>query len=139
MEKAPKDLLNELLSLSNANLKLAEENLRLKIALAKWEKLKKELDKKGPNEISSEGAKQTAVEQFADSVLSYKSPTNLNGTDYIMIPVNKLEYLKEQAKKMEKEQIKDAFVNGFCNANDIEDKSLNADTIFYNTRYGGNR
>lgn len=31
MEKAPKDLLNELLSLSNANLKLAEENLRLKL------------------------------------------------------------------------------------------------------------
>ena len=45
----------------------------------------------------------------------------------------------EQAKEMEKEQIKDAFVNGFCNAQDTEDKSLNADTIFYRTRYGGNK
>ena len=84
-------------------------------------------------------SKKTAVEQFAAEVLKYKNPTNLNGTDYVMIPINKLEYLKEQAKEMEKEQIKDAFVNGFCNANDIEDKSLNADTIFYNTRYGDNK
>jgi predicted secreted protein len=45
----------------------------------------------------------------------------------------------EQAKEMEKGQIKDAFVNGFCNAHDTEDKSLNADTIFYRTRYGGNK
>lgn len=45
----------------------------------------------------------------------------------------------EQAKEMEKGQIKDAFVNGFCNANDKEDKSLNADEIFYRTRYGGNK
>jgi hypothetical protein len=43
----------------------------------------------------------------------------------------------EQAKQMEKGQIKDAFINGFCNANDTEDKSLNADEIFYRTRYGG--
>ena len=38
----------------------------------------------------------------------------------------------EQAKQMEKEQIKDAFVNGFCNDNE----SINADEIFYITRYG---
>jgi len=48
-------------------------------------------------------------------------------------------YLQEKAKEMEKGQIKDAFVNGFCNAHDTEDKSLNADTIFYRTRYGGNK
>ena len=47
--------------------------------------------------------KQTAVEWFSDNVLSYKNPTNINGTDYILIPINKVEYLKEQAKEMEKE------------------------------------
>ena len=47
--------------------------------------------------------KQTAVEWFSDNVLSYKNPTNINGTDYILIPINKVEYLKEQAKEMEKD------------------------------------
>ena len=69
--------------------------------------------------------KQTAVEWLAEHLCNEMN----------------FDYWKavEQAKKMEKEQIKDAFVNGFCNANDIEDKSLNADTIFYNTRYGGKK
>ena len=49
-------------------------------------------------------SEKTAVEQFADSVLSYKNPTNLNGTDYIMISINKVEYLKEKFKEVEKEQ-----------------------------------
>jgi len=47
--------------------------------------------------------KQTAVEWLADNVLSYKHPTNINGTDYILIPINKVEYLTGQAKEMEKE------------------------------------
>ena len=47
--------------------------------------------------------KQTAVEWLADNVLSYKNPTNINGTDYILIPINKVEYLRGQAKEMEKE------------------------------------
>jgi len=56
--------------------------------------------------------KQTAVEWIADNVLSYKHPTNINGTDYILIPINKVEYLKEQAKEMEKEQMRLADKNG---------------------------
>ena len=47
--------------------------------------------------------KKSAVEWFADNVLSYKHPTNINGTDYILIPINKVEYLTGQAKEMEKE------------------------------------
>ena len=53
-------------------------------------------------------SKKTAVERFAAEVLKYKNPTNLNGTDYIMISINKVEYLKEQAEEMEKQQIIDA-------------------------------
>jgi aspartate aminotransferase-like enzyme len=49
--------------------------------------------------------KQTAVEWFFDNILSYKNPTNINGTDYILIPINKVEYLKEKAKEMEKAQM----------------------------------
>ena len=57
-------------------------------------------------------SKNTAVEQFAAEVLKYKNPTNLNGTDYIMIPIDKLEYLKEQAKEIEKEQSINDFISG---------------------------
>ena len=53
--------------------------------------------------------KQTAVEWFAKQVLAYKSPTNVNGTDYILIPVDKINFLQEQAKEMEKQQIIEAF------------------------------
>lgn len=45
--------------------------------------------------------KKSAVEWLADNVLSYKHPTNINGTDYILIPINKVEYLTGQAKEME--------------------------------------
>ena len=47
--------------------------------------------------------KKSAVEWLANNVLSYKNPTNINGTDYILIPINKVQYLKEQAKEMEKD------------------------------------
>ena len=50
-------------------------------------------------------AQQTAVEWFAQQLLSYKNPTNINGTDYISIPINKFEFLEMKAKEMEKEQI----------------------------------
>lgn len=57
--------------------------------------------------------KQTAVEWFAKQVLGYKSPTNINGTDYISIPTNKIEFLQEQAKEMEKNQIIDGVYAGY--------------------------
>jgi hypothetical protein len=48
--------------------------------------------------------KESAVEWYTKQILEYKSPTNINGTDYILIPVNKVNFLQEQAKEMEKEQ-----------------------------------
>lgn len=55
----------------------------------------------------------TAVEWFAQQLLSYKNPTNINGTDYISIPVNKLEFLEIKSKEMEKENINKAFYDGY--------------------------
>ncbi len=48
--------------------------------------------------------KQSAVEWFAKQVLEYKNPTNVNGTDYVLIPINKIEFLQVKAKEIEKEQ-----------------------------------
>lgn len=48
--------------------------------------------------------KQTAVEWYANQILLYKNKTNINGTLYILIPINKIQHLKDQAKEMEKHQ-----------------------------------
>lgn len=48
---------------------------------------------------------QTAVEWFAKEILSYKNPTNISGTDYILIPINKVDFLETKAKQMEKDQV----------------------------------
>jgi len=56
--------------------------------------------------------KHTAVEWLAKQVLEYKNPTNVNGTDYVLIPINKIEFLQAEAKEMEKEQIKEAYCMG---------------------------
>ena len=74
--------------------------------------------------------KQTAVEWLIEQLRNDEN-IRWRGTNIIE--------LGEQAKEMEKKQIKDAFVNGFCNANNIEDKTINADTVFYNKTYGGNK
>jgi hypothetical protein len=66
----------------------------------------------------SNNKQQTAVEWFANEVLLYKYSTNINGTDYILIPINKIEHLKEQTKKMEKEQMID-FALLFANSNSV--------------------
>jgi hypothetical protein len=47
---------------------------------------------------------KTAVEWYTKQILEYKSPANINGTDYILIPVNKVDFLQEQAKEMEDQQ-----------------------------------
>ncbi len=74
----------------------------------------------------------TAVEyMFNEITLEYVAKGILSYMDIVNIT--------QKAKEIEKCQIKDAFVNGFCNANDTEDKSLNSDEIFYRTRYGGNK
>lgn len=85
--------------------------------------------------------KQTAVEWFNNEILSYKHSTNINGTDYIMIPINKVENLKEQAKEMEKEQIAKAFDDGDYNyhysrktGNDFENGEE-----YFEELYGGNK
>jgi hypothetical protein len=63
------------------------------------------------NKMANE-SKQTAVEWYTKQILEYKSPTNINGTDYFLIPVNKVDFLQEQAKEMEKEQITNAYSLG---------------------------
>ena len=84
--------------------------------------------------------KQTAIESIKTTFFHYAEPyPYFSEQEKGVITKEELFEVLEQAKEMEKEQIKDAFVNGFCNAQDTEDKSLNADTIFYRTRYGGNK
>jgi hypothetical protein len=64
--------------------------------------------------------KESAVEWYTKQILEYKSPTNVNGTDYILIPVNKVDFLQEQAKEMEKQQsytydeIRTIAYNAYC-------------------------
>lgn len=76
-------------------------------------------------------AQQTAVEWLAQQVLSYKSPTNINGTDYILIPINKVELLKTKAKQMEKEQMKKTWKDGFS----FQSPYKNFEQ-YYNEQYG---
>ena len=82
-------------------------------------------------------SEKTAVEQFAAEVLKYKNPTNLNGTDYIMISINKVEYLKEKFKEVEKEQTINAHLEGQCD--ETEGYPLEIARKFYNETYGGDK
>ena len=82
-------------------------------------------------------SEKTAVEQFAAEVLKYKNPTNLNGTDYIMISINKVEYLKEKFKEVEKEQTINAHLEGQCD--ETEGYPLEIAKKFYNETYGDNK
>jgi len=56
---------------------------------------------------------KTPLQQLLLEINEYKHPTNLNGTDYILIPLNKLEHLEEKFIALEKEQIKNAFCAGW--------------------------
>lgn len=84
---------------------------------------------------------QTAVEWFNNKVLSYKHSTNINGTDFIMIPVNKVEYLKQEAKEIEKKQIVNAVKYGYkkdyYTPNFKEQQELFEE--YYIQTYGGNK
>ena len=73
----------------------------------------------------------TAVEWFAKQVLEYKNPTNLNGTDYILIPVDKIEFLQEQAKEMEKQHLYNFYVQGGVDA--IMEADRNAEQYYNKT------
>jgi hypothetical protein len=44
----------------------------------------------------------------------------------------------EQAKEMEKRQIKNGFINGYLNSYNAQN-NINADEIFYEQTYGGNK
>ena len=46
----------------------------------------------------------SVIEWFSHQILSYKNTTNINGTQYILIPINKFEFLKMKAKEIEKLQ-----------------------------------
>ena len=85
---------------------------------------------------------QTAVEQFADNVLSYKNPTNINGTDYILIPINKVEYLKQQAKQMEREQHGDTWdeaIKAHEKRSNVIARSICDFDDYYNETYNQNK
>ena len=77
--------------------------------------------------------KQTAVEWLSKQILSYKNPTNINGIDYISIPINKLEFLEMKAKQMEKEQILEAVSFGDCRGRIT---IYLTDEQYYNETYG---
>jgi hypothetical protein len=44
----------------------------------------------------------------------------------------------QQAKQMEKQQIKNAFINGYLDSYNAQN-NINADEIFYQQTYGGNK
>ena len=44
----------------------------------------------------------------------------------------------QQAKQMEKQQIKNAFINGYLDSYNAQN-NINADEIFYQKTYGGNK
>jgi hypothetical protein len=84
-------------------------------------------------------SEKTAVEQFAAEVLKYKNPTNLNGTDYVMIPINKLEYLREQAKEIEKEQMINFTHDFWFNYINQKDVIITEPREYYEKTYGDNK
>jgi hypothetical protein len=60
--------------------------------------------------------KQTAVEWLVSELKKYDSAGLKDQSNYVIeMPTHILTELEEQAKQMEKEQIKEAFKNGDCN------------------------
>jgi hypothetical protein len=67
--------------------------------------------------------KESAVEWYTKQILEYKSPTNINGTDYILIPVNKVDFLQEQAKEIDKQAHQETW-DGAHQAGILEGKGI---------------
>jgi hypothetical protein len=67
--------------------------------------------------------KQTAVDWLVEELLNGKA----------LMPS-----IIEQAKVMEKRQIKNAFVNGYLDSYNAQN-NINADEIFYEQTYGGKK
>jgi hypothetical protein len=55
---------------------------------------------------------KTPMQQLFLEIRKYKSPTNLNGTDYIMLPINKIDYLEINFLEDEKNVLGLAFRDG---------------------------
>jgi hypothetical protein len=72
--------------------------------------------------------KQTAVEWLKKQLEDYGSPSNLS------LDWNTLDELCQQAKEMEKDQIKDAYFNG---SEDLNFRKRSP-TKYFNETYGGN-
>jgi hypothetical protein len=79
--------------------------------------------------------KQTAVEWFLDQLIEHRIII-VNKTTYQV--KYKHEILLEQAKEMHKRQIKNAFINGYLDSYNAQN-NINADEIFYEKTYGGNK
>jgi hypothetical protein len=73
--------------------------------------------------------KQTAVEQFAIALYE-KGLLVGNG--------NEIQELLDKHKEMHKRQIKNAFINGYLDSYNAQN-NINADEIFYQKTYGGNK
>ena len=96
----------------------------LKLSECKWPEVYISIPKEIAKESLQYQNKMTAVEFIVEQVLAYKSPTNVNGTDYILIPVDKIDFLKEQAIEMEKQEkikILRSLVYSVCIGDDVED------------------
>lgn len=55
---------------------------------------------------------KTPMQQLFLKLREYKHPTNLNGTDYVFIPLNKIDYLETNSLEAEKNVLASAFRDG---------------------------
>jgi hypothetical protein len=80
---------------------------------------------------------KTALEWFSNQ--SWKLKIQLENNE-ISLGEYAVTYVKliEQAKEMEKQQIKNAFINGYLDSYNAQN-NINADEIFYQKTYGGNK
>lgn len=55
---------------------------------------------------------KTPMQQLFLELRKHKHPTNLNGTDYILVPLNKIDYLETNSLEAEKNVLASAFRDG---------------------------
>jgi hypothetical protein len=54
---------------------------------------------------------QTAVDWFAENILTFKQGDTINNIEYIIIQVSEVEYLKEQSKEVERCQHRNTWID----------------------------
>jgi uncharacterized protein YgiM (DUF1202 family) len=82
-------------------------------------------------------SKQTAVEFYIGKLVDILGDDIVNNLS--IEQTNKMHYLSKEAKKLEREQIEDAYLNGTIQfANDAEIINPKTSTDYYEQTYGGN-